>query len=77
MKKIIIMMFFVSALIGCRNEELFVEAESFSVKGGWQVDQQFMDVMGSPYLLAHGAGVPVEEALRRCVFPERESGICS
>ena len=55
-------MFFVSALIGCRNEELFVEAESFSVKGGWQVDQQFMDVMGSPYLIAHGAGVPVEDA---------------
>ena len=62
-------MFFVSALIGCRNEELFVEAESFSVKGGWQVDQQFMDVMGSPYLLAHGAGVPVEEASAQVRLP--------
>lgn len=62
-------MFFVSALIGCRNEELFVEAESFSVKGDWQVDQQFMDVMGSPYLLAHGAGVPVEEASAQVRLP--------
>ena len=62
-------MFFVSALIGCRNEELFVEAESFSVKGGWQVDQQFMDVMGSPYLLAHGAGVPVEDASAQVRLP--------
>jgi hypothetical protein len=69
MKKIIIMMFFVSALIGCRNEELFVEAESFSVKGGWQVDQQFMDVMGSPYLIAHGAGVPVEDASAQVRLP--------
>lgn len=69
MKKIIIMMFFVSALIGCRNEELFVEAESFSVKGGWQVDQQFMDMMGSPYLIAHGAGVPVEDASAQVRLP--------
>jgi hypothetical protein len=69
MKKIIIMMFFVSALIGCRNEELFVEAESFSVKGGWQVDQQFMDVMDSPYLIAHGAGVPVEDASAQVRLP--------
>ena len=62
-------MFFVSALIGCRNEELFVEAESFSVKGDWQVDQQFMDVMGSPYLIAHGAGVPVEDASAQVRLP--------
>ena len=42
--------------------ELFVEAESFTQKGGWVVDQQFMDLMGSPYLLAHGIGVPVADA---------------
>ena len=63
------MLFFVSALIGCRNEELFVEAESFAVKGGWQLDQQFMDVMGSPYLIAHGAGVPVEDACSQVRLP--------
>lgn len=39
-----------------------VEAESFTTKGGWVVDPQFADVMGSPYLLAHGKGVPVENA---------------
>lgn len=39
-----------------------IEAESFSNKGGWQVDQQFMDQMGSPYLIAHGLGVPVADA---------------
>ena len=46
-----------------RAADLFIEAESFSNKGGWKVDQQFMDLMGSPYLLAHGMGVPVDDLL--------------
>lgn len=50
--------------------ELFVEAESFSSKGGWVTDQQFMDLMGSPYLMAHGMGEPVKDASTRVVFPE-------
>lgn len=41
---------------------IFIETESFEDKGGWVLDQQFMDVMGSPYLLAHGLGVPVADA---------------
>ncbi len=43
-------------------DSILVEAESFSDKGGWSVDQQFTDLMGSPYLLAHGFGKPVGEA---------------
>lgn len=43
-------------------ESVIVEAESFDSRGGWVVDQQFMDLMGSPYLLAHGMGVPVSDA---------------
>lgn len=50
---------------------LFVETESFSCKGGWVVDQQFMDVMGSPYLLAHGMGEPVKDASTQVEFPEK------
>ncbi len=42
--------------------EIFVEAETFDSKGGWVVDQQYMDLMGSPYLMAHGMGVPVADA---------------
>lgn len=41
---------------------VLVEAESFEKRGGWQVDQQFMDLMGSPYLIAHGMGTPVQDA---------------
>lgn len=44
------------------GDGIFVEAENFASKGGWSVDQQFMDIMGSPYLIAHGMGVPVQDA---------------
>jgi len=48
--------------------EVLVEAEAFKVKGGWVIDQQFMDEMGSPYLLAHGLSVPVEDASTHLKF---------
>jgi hypothetical protein len=41
---------------------ILVEAEAFADHGGWANDQQFMDQMGSPYLLAHGLGTPVKDA---------------
>ena len=50
------------------SERVFVEAESFATLGGWVIDQQFMDVMGSPYLLAHGIGRPVEDAVTKVDF---------
>ncbi|MDR1964048.1 MAG: FAD-dependent oxidoreductase [Planctomycetaceae bacterium] len=49
---------------------IFIEAESFVDKGGWVVDQQYMDVMGSPVLLAHGMGEPVADAVTEVVFPK-------
>ena len=48
---------------------LLVEVESFDELGGWLVDQQFMDLMGSPYLLAHGLGVPVQDATAAVKLP--------
>lgn len=41
---------------------ILVEAEGFANHGGWVVDSQFMDQMGSPYLLAHGLSEPVDNA---------------
>ena len=49
---------------------LWVETESFSEKGGWVLDQQFMDNMGSPYLMAHGLGKPVSDAITEIEIPE-------
>jgi hypothetical protein len=48
---------------------LFLEAEGFKDYGGWELDQQSMDQMGSPYLLAHGLGVPVDDAIAEVTFP--------
>src|SRR5579872_2288706 len=48
---------------------LLLEAENFDDCGGWVIDQQFMDQMGSPYLLAHGLGDPVRDATTLAKFP--------
>jgi len=48
---------------------VLLEAEQFANLGGWVVDQQFMDQMGSPYLLAHGLGEPVRDAETTVQFP--------
>ena len=42
---------------------IFLSAPQFDDRGGWDVDQQSMDQMGSAYLLAHGLGVPVADAV--------------
>ncbi|MDO5112800.1 MAG: FAD-dependent oxidoreductase [Planctomycetia bacterium] len=54
---------------------ILVEAESFAQKGGWVVDQQFMDLLqpgeaGSSILLAHGMGKPVENAQTTVTLPK-------
>ena len=51
------------------DKVLLIEAESFSEKGGWCVDQQFMDRMDSPYLIAHGMGRPVADAVTTVGIP--------
>lgn len=48
---------------------ILLEAEAFQNLGGWVIDSQFMDVMGSPFLLAHGLGKPVEDATTTVTFP--------
>jgi hypothetical protein len=53
-----------------RAVTLMVEAEAFKDKGGWVVDQQFMDQMGSPFLMAHGLGTPVADAATTVQIPE-------
>jgi len=66
---VILMLLFTS----CNREQYhkLVEAESFEVKGGWVVDPQFVEQMGSPYLLAHGLGIPVENAKLEFTLPSK------
>jgi len=60
-----------SSLVGA--ESVLVEAESFAAHGGWKLDTQFIDTMGSPYLLAHGIGRPVKHASTQVEF--KKSGV--
>ena len=49
--------------------QTLVEAETFKDKGGWVLDNQFMSLMGSPFLLAHGMGEPVRDAVTTVALP--------
>ena len=48
---------------------VLIEAEQFDDYGGWVDDSQFMDQMGSPFLLAHGLGTPVKDATTTVRLP--------
>ena len=50
-------------------DRVLVEAEAFASPGGWSLDTQFIDLMGSPYLIAHGLGQPVKDATTNVTFP--------
>ena len=52
-----------------RAQDVLVEAESFASHGGWKLDTQFITEMGSPYLLAHGLGQPLDDATTTVAFP--------
>lgn len=54
------------------SPSVLLEAERFDEKGGWTVDSQFIDQMGSSYLLAHGLGKKVADA--RTAFEIAERG---
>ena len=74
MKRLVPVMFILISLVttAARAADpnlLLVEAESFKDRGGWVLDTQFVHIMGSPYLLAHGLGEPVKDATTTVRFP--------
>jgi len=71
MRKILfVCLILTSEFLQAQGKSVFVEAESFYDKGGWVVDQQFVDLMGSSYLMAHGIGNPVADAVTEVRFPK-------
>ncbi|MDR3140675.1 MAG: FAD-dependent oxidoreductase [Tannerellaceae bacterium] len=61
MKRLFGLLWIVVNLLSCTSD-YYMETESFDDRGGWVVDNQSMMQMGSPYLMAHGLGVPVRDA---------------
>lgn len=66
----LLLFIFLISFVSVQSQSVLIEAESFQNKGGWVTDQQFIPSMGSPYLLAHGMGEPVENASALVDFPE-------
>ena len=58
-----------SAPVALGAGPVLVEAEAFASHGGWTLDTQFIDIMGSPYLLAHGLGTTVADATTTVDIP--------
>ena len=54
-----------------KSANIWIETESFEEKGGWVLDQQFIDQMGSSYLMAHGLGNPVKDATTNFTIKEK------
>ena len=68
----ILLQFIISVTgISHAQNKLLIEAESFKNKGDWKVDQQYFDIMGSSYLLAHGMGEAVKDASTKITFPSK------
>ena len=71
--KVLQLILFITVQLICINgkaQDVLIEAESFIDKGGWVVDPQFVEQMGSPYLMAHGMGVPVTNAVTKVNFKD-------
>ncbi|MGB2820673.1 MAG: NADH-dependent oxidoreductase, partial [Phycisphaerae bacterium] len=51
--------------LGNGRSVIWLEAEQFAETGRWSNDSQYVDLMGSPYLLATGVGKPVADAVTR------------
>lgn len=52
--------------------DIFMEAESFQDPGGWLMESQSVAEMGSAYIMAHGLGTPVADAVTE--FNVEEAG---
>ena len=74
MKSVIFVLLALCACVGfaepIAGRVLWLEAEGFESVGGWSNDSQFVDVMGSPVLLATGVGKPVPDAVTAVTVAE-------
>jgi len=52
------------------SDGVLLEACTFKNRGGWKLDTQFYQQMGGCYLLAHGMGQPVADAVTDVSIPE-------
>ena len=73
MKYIYCLLFLFFCHITVLGQSFIIETELFQEKGGWLTETQFVDQVGSAYLLAHGLGEPVDDAYT--VVSAQDTGI--
>jgi hypothetical protein len=59
----------IAASVAAAAETVYVECESFRELGGWTVDPHSSGKMGSAYIMAHGSGSPVADAVTEVEIP--------
>ena len=70
LKRILLCAFCALLSLFTARAQVLVETETFAHKGGWVSDHQAFEKIQSAYLLAHGAGSPVEDAWTKVRFPK-------
>lgn len=70
-KPIGLFLLFLFPLLTFAQKDALIEAESFIDKGYWVTDPQFIQQMGSTYLMAHGMGTPVKNASTKVAMPSK------
>ena len=63
--------FVIVAPVMSHGADVFVECESFGDLGGWVVDAYSIRAMGSAYVMAHGCGRPVADAVGEVSIPAK------
>jgi len=74
MKKIVAALFLALSLpilASAKATVILLDAETFADRGGWVIDQQSEHLHGTPYLIAHGAGRPVADAVTSVALPHK------
>lgn len=72
-KRFVLLLILSMAVVRLSAQSKWIEAEDFTDKGGWTVDGQFFDQMGSAYLNAHGLGLPVKDASTKIAVNKKGS----
>ncbi len=70
MKKIFIALSLLTFAVTASAKGVLVETENFKNRGGWQSDHQAFEEIGSAYLIAHGLGNPVKDAITTLNFEQ-------
>lgn len=63
------MCYYMSKYTKLQNKSVYINPGSFKSYGGWSIDTKFYTTIKSEYLLAHGIGTTVKDAVTETMLP--------